>query len=115
MPTLGPQELVQQKLSHDDSPAQSAAEPALQSRPDSAADPDWSLKFGSAQHQESPGSKGQSSKQANQALAGVTGNAPVDFLHTDYLFHFGDTTEIRKALEMPNRLTGYAIFPHKQT
>ena len=29
-------------------------------------------------------------------------------MQTDYLFHFGDTTEVRKALEMPNRLTGWA-------
>lgn len=43
-----------------------------------------------------------------QAEAGRSGNSPgAAPMQTDYLFHFGDTTEIRKALEMPNRLTGY--------
>ena len=113
MPTKGPQDLVQQKLSSDQSSAQSTAEPALQSCSDSAADPlngaAQNFKSVSVQHAQSSEPRSQSSQQEHQVSAGATGNAPKEFLQTDYLFHFGDTTDIRKALEMPNRLTGYAL------
>lgn len=33
-------------------------------------------------------------------------NTAAGQMQTAYLFHFGDTTAIRKALSMPNRLTG---------
>lgn len=57
--------------------------------------------------QNSPGADVQ--KSGIQGRTRVTGSSPGEPLQTDYLFHFGNTTEIRKALEMPNRLTGYAL------
>lgn len=58
-------------------------------------------KAGQAQADSAPAA---SVEQDGQPLAGNA--ASTGQMHTDYLFHFGDTTEIRKALEMPNRLTG---------
>ncbi|KAL0043368.1 hypothetical protein WJX79_002815 [Trebouxia sp. C0005] len=47
---------------------------------------------------------------ASHAGSSTPGSAKTSTMQTDFLFHFGDTTQIRKALEMPNRLTGYAFL-----
>ena len=120
-----PRDLVQQKLSGGESSVQSHAQPADESPDESAASPasesgpaqgvergDGGLGSHGADAQNSPdiqGSPGiQSSPgiQGSPDMAGAAGSSPGEPLQTDYLFHFGDTTEIRKALEMPNRLTG---------
>ncbi len=62
---------------------------------------------GQQDHESQAAVAAQNSPGSGQAQAGASGGSPVPApMQTDYLFHFGDTTEIRKALEMPNRLTG---------
>ena len=119
-PPVTPQQLVQQKqqaqqLSKPDSQAQPGAElsqfpsqqQVLSPAAQSAADADQV-----AQQQQHSGSASAEahSHDLGQGQAGASRSSPIaNLMQTDYLFHFGDTTEIRKALEMPNRLTGYAI------
>lgn len=123
-----PRDLVQQKLSGGGSSAQSHAQPANESSADSAASPasesgpaqgvergDGARSNHGADVQNSPDIQGSPGVQSSpgtqgsphiQGRVGAAGSSPGEPLQTDYLFHFGDTTEIRKALEMPNRLTG---------
>ena len=116
-----PQQLVQQKqkaqqLSKPDSQAQPGAElgqlpsqqQVLSSTAQSAAGADQDRQ---QQQQHSGGaSVNPHSHGLQQRQAEASSSSPMASpMQTDYLFHFGDTTEIRKALEMPNRLTGYAI------
>ena len=113
-PTISvPRDLVQQKLSGGDSSVQSDtqsdAQPASRSTAESHAAP---IKSHQAQEvhrgHERPGSPGADA-QSGPGMPGraeVAGSSSQEPLQTDYLFHFGDTTEIRKALAMPNRLTG---------
>ena len=115
-----PQQLVQQKqqaqqLSKPDSRAQPGAElsqlpsqqQVLSSTAQSAAgaDQDRQQQQHSGGASVNPHRHGPQQRQA-EASSSSSMASP---MQTDYLFHFGDTTEIRKALEMPNRLTGYAI------
>ena len=119
---LNPQQLVQQKqqaqqesasqpgpeMSHEDSRQQQAV-------PSSAAQPGAEM-IQSAQKQQQQQQQQQSLMEAStdqnspglgQDQAGAeVGSPKTSAMQTDYLFHFGDTTQIRKALEMPNRLTG---------
>lgn len=46
------------------------------------------------------------SRQDATAATAATAAEGFSQMQTAYLFHFGDTTEIRKSLSMPNRLTG---------
>ena len=101
-----PHDLVQQKLSGGGaSSVQSAAEPASKLPAESAATP-----AGESGQAEDGGHVGSGSHEADvKKSPGMPHNmarAAGEPLQTDYLFHFGDTTEIRKAFEMPNRLTG---------
>ena len=110
-PALGdsPRDLVQQKLSGGDSPAQSSPESPAESAATSvcALDQAHGLHRGQ-QAVENPRAAVQSGPGTQAKPAGASGDCSAP-LQTDYIFHFGDTTEIRKALEMPNRLTGYAM------
>lgn len=104
-----PSNLVHQKLSGGDSPAQSGAEsPAECGAPACESHEAQGLQDGQA----GPDSS-RAAAQSSPGMRSETAGAPGRYrkhLQTDYLFHFGDTTEIRKALEMPNRLTGYAML-----
>lgn len=97
-----PRDLVQQKLSGSGSSVQSDAQPASKSSAESAAASSVELDQAQAvlRGHEDPGS--HAADVQNSSIQG----SPGEPLQTDYLFHFGDTTDIRKALEMPNRLTG---------
>ena len=97
-----PRDLVQQKLSGSESSVQSDAQPASKSTAEPAAAPSVELNQAQAvlRAHEDPGS--HAADDQNSSIQG----SPGEPLQTDYLFHFGDTTDIRKALEMPNRLTG---------
>ena len=112
-----PQDLVQQKLAGGKSSVQSDAQPASKSPAESAASPAFESNQthevdggheGPGSHvadvQNSPGADVQN--KGIQGRTGAAGSSPEEPLQTDYLFHFGDTTDIRKALQMPNRLTG---------
>ena len=111
-PTISlPRDLVQQKLSGGDSSVQSDAHSDAQPASTSAAAPANQSGQARGVHRgrEDPGSPGadaQSSPGMPGRAEAAAGSSPGEPLQTDYLFHFGDTTEIRKALEMPNRLTG---------
>lgn len=109
-----PRDLVQQKLSGGESPVQSHAQPAYESPAESG--PAQGVERGDggsgshgAEVQNSPDIQGSADIQGSPGIQGrarAAGSSPGEPLQTDYLFHFGDTTQIRKDLEMPNRLTG---------
>ncbi|DBA84653.1 TPA: Mitochondrial ATPase complex subunit atp10, variant 2 [Trebouxia sp. C0004] len=127
VPPMPPQQLMQQKkqaqlgkesasqpgteISHEASQQQ-------QAMPSSAAQPGAECNLSEQQEQQQQqqqslveGSTDQNSPGLEQNEAGAeVGSLKTSTMQTDYLFHFGDTTRIRKALEMPNRLTGYAFL-----
>ncbi|DBB18824.1 TPA: hypothetical protein ACH3X3_000415 [Trebouxia sp. C0006] len=117
---LTPQQLVQQK---QQAQQESASQPGpemthegsqqQQAVPSSAAQPGAELNQSAQQQQQQQqqsrveASTEQKSPGSGQNQAGAeVGSPKTNAMQTDYLFHFGDTTQIRKALEMPNRLTG---------
>ena len=110
-PILGPRDLVQQKLKADGTQAHSAAQSQPQSGAQSGAAEEvqagasCALQDEHGQHQRG-GCVAQEGTDMGAVPAGADASSPAEPLQTDYLFHFGDTTEIRKTLEMPNRLTG---------
>ncbi|DBA80402.1 TPA: hypothetical protein ACH3X2_007342 [Trebouxia sp. C0005] len=128
--SLTPQQLVQQKqqaqqesasqpgseMSHEGSQQQQAV-PSLAAQPGAEIIQSAQQQQQQQQQQEQqqqPQLKASTDQNSpglgqHQARAEV-GSAKTSTMQTDFLFHFGDTTQIRKALEMPNRLTGYAFL-----
>lgn len=115
---LTPQQLVQQKQqAQQESASQPGAEMShagsqqQQAVPSSAAQPSAEMNQSAQKQQQQQQlmetSIDQNSPGLGQNQAGADlGSPKSSTMQTDYLFHFGDTTQIRKALEMPNRLTG---------
>jgi len=114
---LTPQQLVQQKQqAQQESASQPVAEMThegsqqQQAVPSSAAQAEAEMNQSAQQQQQQQlveASTDQNSPGLGQNQAGAEVDSPkTSTMQTDYLFHFGDTTQIRKALEMPNRLTG---------
>lgn len=102
-------DLVQEQRPGGDSPPQASAEAPA----DSAATQACASEQPQGLHKGQEGAHSSSAVQSSPGMQPKTAGAHGRYsepLQTDYIFHFGDTTEIRKALEMPNRLTGYAIF-----
>ena len=120
---MTPQQLVQQKRKSQQLGKESASQPGAemscegsqqqQAEPSSAAQSGAEMKQSAQQQQQQQQqslvetSTDQNSPGLGQNQAGPeVGSPKTSSMQTDYLFHFGDTTQIRKALEMPNRLTG---------
>ena len=115
---LTPQQLVQQKQqAQQESISQPGAEMSCEGSQQQQAVPSLAAQPGaemsqSAQKQQQQQSLVEASTDQNSPGLGQNqagpevGSPKTSSMQTDYLFHFGDTTQIRKALEMPNRLTG---------
>ncbi|KAL3134647.1 hypothetical protein ABBQ32_007656 [Trebouxia sp. C0010 RCD-2024] len=101
--------LVQKQLSAGNSPPQTSAESPAESAATQACASEQPQGLYTGLEGSDRSCAVQSSPGTQPNTAGVSGRYSQP-LQTDYIFHFGDTTEIRKALEMPNRLTGYAMF-----
>ncbi|KAL3147112.1 hypothetical protein ABBQ38_015067 [Trebouxia sp. C0009 RCD-2024] len=102
-------DLVQEQRPGGDSPPQASAEAPA----DSAATQACASEQPQGLHKGQEGAHSSSAVQSSPGMQPKTAGAHGRYsepLQTDYIFHFGDTTEIRKALEMPNRLTGYAFL-----
>jgi len=104
---LTPQQLVQQKQqAQQESASQPVAEMTHEGSQQQQAVPSSAAQQ-QQQQQLVEASTDQNSPGLGQNQAGAEVDSPkTSTMQTDYLFHFGDTTQIRKALEMPNRLTG---------
>jgi len=121
-PPMTPQQLVQQKRKSQQLGKESASQPGAemshegsqqqQAVPSLAAQPGAEMSQSAQKQQQQQQSLVEASTDQNspglgQNQAGAeVGSPKTSTMQTDYLFHFGDTTQIRKALEMPNRLTG---------
>ncbi|KAL0041255.1 hypothetical protein WJX77_010480 [Trebouxia sp. C0004] len=100
------------------SPTQATSSPAAHASRAGSSTPGAECNLSEQQEQQQQqqqslveGSTDQNSPGLEQNEAGAeVGSLKTSTMQTDYLFHFGDTTRIRKALEMPNRLTGYAFL-----
>ncbi len=118
---MTPQQLVQQKRKSQQLGKESASQPGAemshegsqqqQAVPSLAAQPGAEMSQSAQKQQQQQSlveaSTDQNSPGLGQNQAGAeVGSPKTSTMQTDYLFHFGDTTQIRKALEMPNRLTG---------